>query len=110
MDRIADLVKQLEPETPPPSQVIQTRQRDALLRTMALPDEGHSRRIPQGVPATWRRAPLVAGSAAAALILLFGIGAVTGLVHVHLSSPSPSTEPVLTAVTGCSQLEQADGT
>jgi len=51
---------------------------------------------------------LVAGTAAAALVLLVGIGAVTGLVHVHLSSPS--TEPVLTAVTGCSQLEQADGT
>jgi len=108
MDRIADLVKQLEPETPPPSEVIQARQRDALLRTIALLDEGHTRRIPQGVLATWRRATLVAGSAAAALVLLFGIGAVTGLVHVHLSSPS--TEPVLTAVTGCGQLEQADGT
>jgi len=108
MDRIAELVKQLEPETPPPSEVMQTRQRDALLRTMAQPDEGHAWRIPQGVLATWRRAMLVAGTAAAALVLLVGIGAVTGLVHVHLSSPS--TEPVLTAVTGCSQLEQADGT
>ncbi len=110
MDRIADLVKQLEPETPPPSEVIRARQRDALLRTMALPGEGHTRRIPQGVPATWRRAMLVAGSAAAALVVLFGLGVVAGLVHVRLSSPSPSSEPVLTAVTGCSQLEQADGT
>ena len=56
----------------------------------------------------WRRAVLVAGSAAAALVLLVGIGAVTGLVHVHLSGPG--TETTLTAVTGCSQLEQADGT
>ena len=51
---------------------------------------------------------LVAGSAAAALVLLVGVGAVTGLVHVHLSGPS--TETALTAVTGCTQLEQADGT
>ena len=56
----------------------------------------------------WRRAMLVAGSAAAALVLLVGIGAATGLVHVHLSGPG--TETVLTAVTGCTQLQQADGT
>ena len=56
----------------------------------------------------WRRAALVAGSVAAALVLLVGVGAVTGLVHVHLSGPG--TEVALTAVTGCSQLEQADGT
>jgi hypothetical protein len=55
----------------------------------------------------WRRAMLVAGSAAAALVLLVGVGAVTGLVHVHLSGPGHRT--VLTAVTGCTQLEQADG-
>ena len=34
-------------------------------------------------------------------------GAVTGLVHVHLSGPD--TETALTAVIGCSQIEQADG-
>ena len=56
----------------------------------------------------WRRAMLVAGSAAAALVLLVGVGAVTGLVHVHLSGPS--TETALAAVTGCTQIEQADGT
>ena len=56
----------------------------------------------------WRRAMLVAGSAAAALVLLVGVGAVTGYVHVHLSGPG--TETALTAVTGCTQLEQADGT
>jgi len=56
----------------------------------------------------WRRAMLVAGSAAAALVLLVGVGEVTGLVHVYLSGPG--TETALTAVTGCSQLEQAEGT
>ena len=56
----------------------------------------------------WRRAVLVAGSAAAALVLLAGVGEVTGVVHVHFGNNG--TETVLTAVTGCSQLEQADGT
>jgi len=55
-----------------------------------------------------RRAMLVAGSAAAALVLLAAVGAVTGFVHVHLSGRGG--QPVLTAVTGCAQLEQADGT
>jgi hypothetical protein len=55
-----------------------------------------------------RRVMLVATGAAAALVLLIGIGAVTGLMHVRLSSPS--SEPALTAVTGCTQLEQAVGT
>ena len=56
----------------------------------------------------WRRALLVASSAAAALVLLAGVGAVTGFVHVHLSGHG--SQPVLTAVTGCAKLEQADGT
>jgi hypothetical protein len=56
----------------------------------------------------WRRAMLVAGSAAAALVLLVGVGEVAGVVHVHFGNNG--TETVLTAVTGCSQLEQADGT
>jgi outer membrane lipoprotein SlyB len=55
----------------------------------------------------WRRAMLVVGSAAAALILLLGIGIAGGVVHVHLSGRGTGT--ALTAVTGCSQLEQADG-
>ena len=56
----------------------------------------------------WRRAMLVAGSAAAALVILAGIGEATGYVHVHLSGPG--TQTALTAVTGCTQLQQADGT
>jgi hypothetical protein len=56
----------------------------------------------------WRRAMLVAGSAAAALVLLVGAGEVAGVVHVHFGNNG--TETVLTAVTGCSQLQQANGT
>jgi hypothetical protein len=56
----------------------------------------------------WRRAILVAGSIAAALVLLIGVGEVTGTVNVHLSGPG--TRTALTAVTGCTQLEQAGGT
>ncbi len=67
------------------------------------------RRTGQRVPAgPWRRAMLVAGSAAAALVLLIGLGEVTGVVHVHFGNNG--TETVLTAVTGCAQLQQADGT
>jgi hypothetical protein len=67
-------------------------------------------RVPAG---SWRRAMLAAGSAAAALVLLAGIGEATGFVHVRLSGPGtsgPGTGTALTAVTGCSELEQADGT
>jgi hypothetical protein len=56
----------------------------------------------------WRRAALVAGSVAAALVLLAGIGEATGFVHIRLSGPG--TQTYLTAVTGCTQLLQADGT
>jgi hypothetical protein len=59
-------------------------------------------------PAAWRRALLVAGSAAAALVLLVGVGVVTGVVHVHFGNNG--TETALTAVTGCTQLQRADGT
>ena len=66
------------------------------------------RRTGRLVPAgTWRRALLVAGSAAAALVLLVGVGVAAGVVHVHLGN---SSETTLTAVTGCTQLEQASGT
>ncbi len=80
--------------------------------TAAAPEiaqPARSRRTGQRVLAgPWRSAMLVVGSAAAALVLLVGVGAVTGLVHVHLSGPG--TETALTAVTGCTQLEQAHGT
>jgi hypothetical protein len=62
----------------------------------------------RGLADPWRRAMLVVGSAAAALVLLVGVGEVTGVVHVRVGNNG--TETVLTAVTGCSRLQQADGT
>ena len=52
------------------------------------------------------------GSAAAALVLLLVIGIAAGLVHVHLSGPGSGSgsETTLTSVSGCTRLEQADGT
>ncbi len=67
---------------------------------------GRTRR--RGLAAPWRRAMLVAGCAAAALVLLVGVGEVTGYVHVHLSGPGTGT--ALTAVTGCPRVAQAAGT
>jgi hypothetical protein len=58
--------------------------------------------------APWRRAMLATASVAAAVVLLVGIGALTGTVHIRFSGSD--TEPVLTAVTGCSELRQTDGT
>jgi hypothetical protein len=68
------------------------------------------RRVPAG---PWRRAMLVAGCAAAALVLLVGLGEVTGYVRVHISGPGtsgPGTGTALTAVTGCPRIAQAAGT
>jgi len=62
----------------------------------------------RGPVGPWRRALLVAGSAAAALVLIVGIGEATGYVHVHLSGPG--THTTLMAVVGCTQIQQADGT
>jgi hypothetical protein len=58
----------------------------------------------------WRYGLLVTGSAAAALVLFLGVGELAGFVQVNLNPSSPSTDTALAAVTGCTQLEQADGT
>jgi hypothetical protein len=50
----------------------------------------------------------VTGSVAAALVLLVGGGELAGVVHVHVGQGGGGTD--LTAVTGCSQLQQAGGT
>jgi hypothetical protein len=60
------------------------------------------------LPRPVRRAMLVVGSAAAALIVLVVIGSAAGVVDVKFSGGS--TQTTLTAVTGCAQLEQASGT
>jgi hypothetical protein len=66
----------------------------------------HTRR--RVLPRPVRHAMLAVGSAAAALVLLVVIGSALGVVHVHFSGGG--TETTLTAVTGCAQLEQANGT
>ena len=60
------------------------------------------------LPRPVRHGLLAAGAVAAALVLLVAIGSAAGVVHVHFGSAG--TQTALTAVTGCSQLEQADGT
>lgn len=57
----------------------------------------------------WRRAMVVVGGAAAAFVLLVGVGIASGVVHVHFSGSGSSTT-TLTAVSGCPQLQQASGT
>ena len=78
----------------------------------AAPEAGQPARPPgagrRALGGPWRRAMLVVGSAAAALVLLIGIGELAGVVHVHLSLHRSSN--VLAAVIGCSQLELANGT
>ncbi len=67
--------------------------------------------------AAWRGRPVpggapcwLAGSAAAALVLFVGVGEVSGLVHLRVGGSGTSAETVLTAVSGCTALEQASGT
>jgi predicted anti-sigma-YlaC factor YlaD len=60
------------------------------------------------LPRPVRHGLLAVGSVAAALVLLVAIGSAVGVVHVHFGGGG--TQTTLTAVTGCSQLEQADGT
>jgi hypothetical protein len=98
MDRIVELVQLLEPEVAPPSPVVQTRQRDDLLRFMARAD-----RLPMSPPRCrpharhrgWYLA--IAGAAA--------VAAVVAAISLPSSSPphpsvaAPGTSAVLTAVT-----------
>lgn len=93
MDRIADLVRQLEPDMPPPSQDVQARQSDALLKSMAPAEKARTR------PPRWRtrhKGWFVAIAGAAVVAVIAGI-------VVPGSSPSPRpaarTTAVLTAVT-----------
>jgi hypothetical protein len=60
------------------------------------------------LPRPVRHGLLAVGSVAAALVLLVAIGSTVGVVHVHFGGGG--TQTTLTAVTGCSQLQQADGT
>jgi Domain of unknown function (DUF5666) len=66
----------------------------------------HTRRY--ALPRPVRHGLLAVGSVAAALVLLVAIGSAVGIVHVHFGGGSTPT--TLTAVTGCTRIEQGDGT
>jgi hypothetical protein len=93
MDPIADLVRQLEPETPPPSEDVRARQRGALIRSMGLAEEGRpASRRGRSRHKGWFLA--ITGAAAAVVVVT---------ILLPRSSPSPlpsvSTSAVLTAIT-----------
>ncbi len=94
MDRIADLVQQLEPETSLPSRDVRARQRKALLRSMALADEGHTTRSRRRRSRHKGWFLAITGAAAAVVI---------AATLVPRSSPSPppsvATSAVLTSIT-----------
>ena len=93
MDRIGDLVQQLEPETPLPSDDVSARQRDALLRSMALAEEGRTR------PRRWRfrhKGWCLAITGAAAAVV---VAAIFVSRSSPSSPPSAATSAVLTAIT-----------
>ncbi len=100
MDRLVELVGQLEPDTAPPPPDAQARQRAALFQSM----EAAGRARP--VPARWRPRHggwflAIAGAAAAAVI---GVAVVPGWLSAprtssHPPGVAPGTSAVLTAVT-----------
>jgi hypothetical protein len=93
MDRFADLLQQLEPETRPPSEDVRARQRDALLRSIAKADEwrmrSRRRRFRHG---GWFLG--ITGAAAAVVV---------AAIVIPRPSPTPrasvATSAVLTAIT-----------
>jgi hypothetical protein len=91
MDRLAELVRQLEPEMAPPSADLQARQRDTLLQSIASSEKARTRPHRRIRRRGWFVA--IAGAAAAAIIVAI-------LVPPPSSSPRPSarTHVVLTAV------------
>jgi hypothetical protein len=93
MDPIVELVQQLEPETAAPSESIEARQRDALMRSMVNADRARTRPA-RGRPARHKRWLLVIVGAAAAAVLA------AILVSGSSSPPRPpaATSIVLTAV------------
>lgn len=100
MDRLAQLVGQLEPETAPPPPDAHARQRAVLFQSMEAADRARP------VPAHWRPRRggwllAIAGAAAAAVI---GVAVLPGWLSAPRTSPrlpgvAPGTSAVLTAVT-----------
>ncbi len=100
MDRLVELVGQLEPDTAPPPPEAQARQRAALFQSMEAADRARPG------PARWRPRRggwflAIAGAAAAAVI---GVAVVSGWLSSprtssHPPGVAPGTSAVLTAVT-----------
>jgi hypothetical protein len=96
MDRIDDLVQQLEPETAPPSADVQARQRDALLRSMARADEERT------LPRHWRprhKGWFVAISGAAAVAVVVAVLVVGSSSSPRPPAVTPGSSAVLAAIT-----------
>ena len=93
MDPIVELVQQLEPDTEAPSESVEARQRDALLRSMVKADQTRTRPA-RGRPPRHKRWLVVIAAAAAAAVLA------AILVSGSSSPPRPpaATSIVLTAV------------
>jgi hypothetical protein len=99
MDRIVELVQLLEPEMAPPPPDLQARQRDALLRFVALTDKApmsppHPR--PHARHSGW----YIAIAGAAAVVAVVAAVSVPGSFPPRPPVPAPGTSAVLTAVTG----------
>ena len=99
MDRIAELVGQLEPETAPPSPDARARQRAALAGSMAAADEARTRSPRRRLRHGGRFLAVVGAAAAAALVLLVDPGLVFSRTPPHPPVVAPGTSAVLTAVT-----------
>lgn len=83
---------------------------DAMETDQSAPVESLRRRRPLSASRGRGRAGLAA-TAAAALVLVAGVGyGASKVVHISFGNRGTSSGPVLTAVSGCSSLEQATGT
>jgi hypothetical protein len=100
MDRIAELVHQLEPETGPPPPEVQARQREALLASMVQAD-GAGPRPPRWRPRSGSWLVAIAGAAAVAVVVATVLPGPSSPSRPSSHPPAggPATSAVLTAVT-----------
>jgi hypothetical protein len=96
VDRIVDLVQQLEPDVVPPSVDAQAHQRDALLRSMALAGKARTR------PRRWRTKHagwFVITAAAVVAAVVAAILLPRSSSFLRPPAPAPGASAVLTAIT-----------
>jgi len=99
MDRIVELVQLLEPEVAPPPPDLQARQRDVLLRFMALAEKAPTS-PPHRRPHARHSGRYIAIAGAAAAVAVVAAVSVPGSSPPHPPVAAPGTSAVLTAVTG----------